>query len=212
MEKITGLFIIIISAGIFLYLLPFFSPILGVDLASMNGTGDSASGQIIFLNSGDSQNEVAVWHSSLKPDIFEIQNSLSDTSVLYTATSQGLFISRDGGKNWYNWSDLERKIDGASIYKITFDKNVSGRTFISTFKNNRGYIYETRDNLFSLNQIFDASGEIVYDLELVHGSRPGSQDLLIGLSDGRILSYSPETKEFRPFADFGSYLLPWSFV
>ncbi|MBI2591524.1 MAG: hypothetical protein HYW34_02515 [Candidatus Brennerbacteria bacterium] len=206
MEKITGLVLLIIGAGVFLYLLPFFAPVFGFNVDNFSGTADSSvSGQIFILNNGSSENETAVWHSSLMPDIFEIQNSPYNNSVLYAATSRGIFISRDNGKNWYAWSDLERKIDGASVYKIVFDKSFFGRAFIAAFKNNRGYVYETEDNLFSLNQIFDVQNERVYAIEFFHNNQPGNgQNILIGLSDGRILSYSPETKEFRPFAHFES--------
>ena len=144
------------------------------------------------------ENEPAFWHSSLKPDIFEIQNSPFDSSVLYAAASRGIFISRDSGKNWYDWSDLEKKIDGAAVYKIVFDKNAGGRAFVAALKNNRGYVYETKDNFFSLNLIFDSVNEAVYGLELVNGG------LLIGLSDGRVLSYSLERKEFRLLVNFDS--------
>lgn len=212
MEKLTGLVILIVGAGIFLYLLPFLAPFLGVDSSVISGSSDSVFGQIIILNNENLKSENAIWHSSLKPDIFEIQNSPFDNSVLYAATSRGLFISRDRGKNWYSWSDLEKKIEGAFIYKIVFDKNISGKAFISMFKNMRGYVYETKDSFFSLNQVFDSGNNSIYDLELVHSDLPngqaglsaGRQDLLLGLSDGRILSYSPGTKEFRPLANFGS--------
>lgn len=199
MEKITGLFILIVGAGIFLYLLPFFGSFAGVDLTEFSETPNSAAAsQVIFLNNASGEIEPVFWHSSLKPDIFEIQSSPFNDVILYAAASHGLFVSRDSGKNWYPWSDLEKKIENAAIYKITFDKNASGRAFVAAFKNNRGYVYETRDNFFSLNPVFDSSSEAVYGLELVHG------DLLIGLSDGRILSYIPQTKEFRPLANFGS--------
>ena len=198
MEKITGLFIIIIGAGVFIYLLPFLSPFFGVDFVNLSETSDSASGQVIFLSNAIGENEPAFWHSSLKPDIFEIQNSPFDSSVLYAAASRGIFISRDSGKNWYDWSDLEKKIDGAAVYKIVFDKNAGGRAFVAALKNNRGYVYETKDNFFSLNLIFDSVNEAVYGLELVNGG------LLIGLSDGRVLSYSLERKEFRLLVNFDS--------
>lgn len=200
MEKITGLVILIVGAGIFLYLLPFLAPFLGVDLANLTETSGSGPvlNQVIFLSNARGENEPAFWNSSLKPDIFEIQSSPLNSNVLYAATGRGLFISRDSGKNWYSWSDLEKKIDGAAVYKIVFDKNVNGRAFIAAFKNNRGYVYETKDNFFSLNPVFDSVSEVVYSLELARDS------LLIGLSDGRILSYSPETGEFRSLANFDS--------
>lgn len=194
MEKAFGIFILFIAVGAFVYLLPQVGEVFG-----FNGqTTANTAVMWLSLDNGRSFNG-AFWHSALTPEILDIKRSPADANIVYAGTTNGLFISKDGGLNWYQWSDLEKTIDSQTIvYRVVINQNNPDQVFLSAFRDGRGRIYETQDNFFTLNLIWDTAAEAVYDMELL------SNILYLGLSDGRLFSYSLINREFRPMASFGS--------
>ncbi|MEE8131546.1 MAG: hypothetical protein V3T98_00645, partial [Candidatus Paceibacterota bacterium] len=150
----------------------------------------------IISVSEDKENfQAAAFHSKNPVDIFDIKVSATNPNLIFAGSDKGLFISRNGGMDWYNFSDLEGEIDSAKVYKILTSRS---EIFISTFKNGKGTIYRTLDDFFSLEKIFEISDEAVYDFAFSGNS------LYLGLSDGRILIYSINKKEFRVLKNLGS--------
>jgi photosystem II stability/assembly factor-like uncharacterized protein len=111
-------------------------------------------------------------------------------------SNYGLFISRDAGLNWHSFSDFEHKINSsARVYKILLTKN---KSYISVFKNNKGTVYESNNDFFSLKKLFEIQGEAVYDFGL------GGDNLYFGLSNGQLLLYSLEKEEVRVLTSLNS--------
>lgn len=146
--------------------------------------------------------KTTVFNAPAAVKIFDLKGSLNDSRVFYAGTDRGLFISGDSGVNWYEQADSEKNINSSqTVYKIEPNRFNPAQIFISVFGGGRGRVYETRDNFSSLEPIFDIPDQAVYDLEAA-----GNQ-LYLGISDGRLLSYSPASREFRPLAGFGSSVI-----
>ncbi|MCX6702623.1 MAG: hypothetical protein NTW60_02040 [Candidatus Wolfebacteria bacterium] len=121
-------------------------------------------------------------------DIYGIKNSPKNQNLFFAATDKGLFVSRDGGLNWRNFSDIEKKIgENTKIYGLIFSPD--GRAYISVYGDNKGFLYASNDNFFSLDKIADWDKEGVYSMSLA------GDDLYLGLSDGRLLKYSLSGKD-----------------
>lgn len=135
----------------------------------------------------------AAVHFNRKIEIFDIKTSPVDSELIFAGSNYGLFVSRDGGLNWYAFSDIERQITPYSkIYRILFDRSGSG--FISVFQNNKGAVYKSQDKFLSLEKILELDNEAVYDFDIV------DSEIYLALSDGRLMLYSLKTKEFQLLA------------
>ena len=169
--------------------------------ASFDGISESsiAEGQTSFLAvSENGKNfQPSVIHFNKKINTSDIVVSPSDPDLMYAASNLGLFVSRDGGKNWYSFSDLEKKIDvKTKVYKIFI--NPPQEIFISVFKDGKGIVYRTLDNLFSLDNVFEIDKEGIYDLAVKENN------LYIALSDGRLMLYSLDNNTFEVLKKFES--------
>lgn len=183
-----------------LYLLPTADYVKGNFLASALSTIDDTFNKqagIVNIFDGDGNLEGAVFHSGKDLDVYDIKMIPGKPEKIFTGTNHGLFVSRDKGSNWYQFSDAEHLIGpDAKVYKILFDSKGSG--FVSIYGKGRGFIYESSDNFFSLDKIFEVENEAVYDLAA------DEKNLYLGLSDGRLVSYSRGEKSFRVLAAFDS--------
>lgn len=200
MDKVLAIIFLLVLFSAFLYFLPFFGDFFG---ASFESSAVKEGQSPVWLSSDKGATfQKTVWHSvSYKnPAVLDFAVSGADSNIVYAATNQGLFSSRDGGLNWYEWSDLEKKINSQTvIYKVLVNPFNKAEIFISIFKNGSGEVYSSRDNFFILESVFKTFGEGVYDLTMSAAGK-----LYLGLSDGRILSYNPNTKELQPLAVLNS--------
>ena len=183
-----------------LYLLPTADYVKGNFLASTLSTIDDTFNKqtgIVNIVDGDGDLEGAVFHSGKDLDVYDIKMIPGKPEKIFAGTNHGLFVSRDKGSNWYQFSDAEHLIGpDAKVYKILFDSEGSG--FVSVYGKGRGFIYESSDNFFSLDKIFEVENEAVYDLAA------DERNLYLGLSDGRLISYSTANNKFRTLSAFAS--------
>lgn len=169
--------------------------------ASFGGTSESTNvaGQTSFLavSENGKKFQSSVIHFNKKINISDVVVSPDDPDLMYAASNRGLFVSRDGGKNWYSISDLERKIDTkTNVYKIFI--NPPQEIFISVFKDGKGIVYRTLDNFFSLDNVFEIDKEGIYDLAV------RENNLYMALSDGRLMFYSLDDNTFEVLKNFES--------
>lgn len=166
---------------------------------SVSNSSDKNYQKGIIGISEDKKNfQPANFHFEKSVDIFNIEASIIDHNLIFAGSNKGLFVSRNGGLDWYVFSDLEKEIDSSEVYKILTGAEQNNEIFISAFKNNKGAVYKTTDDFFSLEKIFEINDEAVYDF-VVSGD-----SLYFGLSDGRILIYSINKKEVSVLTDLGS--------
>ncbi len=195
MEKFGFLAVIIVWGGL-LYFLFINGPIasnfgsanfLSSVIASLNANSQS-QGKAIGISDSRGNFQKTEIHFNQSVDIFDIEtakNALDNVPLIFAGSNRGLFISRDNGLNWHNFSDVEHKINSDSqVYKILFNPVSPSEGFISVFYADKGAIYGSRDNFFSLEKIFEVDGEAVYDFDI------NGQNLILGLSNGKLISYS----------------------
>ncbi|MEK7555276.1 MAG: hypothetical protein AAB516_00415 [Patescibacteria group bacterium] len=154
--------------------------------------------EIISISKDKENFQNVAFHSENQADIFDIKASVASSDLFFAGSDNGLFVSRNGGLDWYVFSDLEKEIDSSEIYKILTGAEQNNEIFISAFKNNKGVVYKTTDDFFSLEKIFEINDEAVYDFAI------SGDSLYFGLSDGRILIYSINKKEVSVLTDLGS--------
>ncbi len=204
-EKGFGFVVIILIWGGLLYFL-FSTPLLseftgnkflGSSLLSLNsGLNEQEEVISIFYDDNKENFQKAKIHFNKSIDVFDIKVSSDNPELIFAGSNHGLFVSRDSGLNWYNFSDLEQNINSnTTVYKILF---VDGQSYISVFQNNKGIVYKSQDNFFSLEKIFELEDEAVYDFD-INGS-----NLYLGLSNGRLLLYSLEKGEVRVLTTLNS--------
>lgn len=194
MNKAFPLIIWIIALGIFLYTLPDFAAYFGFQ------SPDPSRPSAVVLISEDSGKvfDKTYWTGHSSPTVYDFEVDSRDSSFIYAATDQGLFISRDAGNHWYSYSDLEGQLTGAKIYQIEKDADNPSQIFISLFKDGQGGIYETQDRFFTLKKIFDTKEAAAYKLVSL------GDKIYFGLSDGRLISYSLKDFGFSLLASVGS--------
>lgn len=206
-EKGLGFIAIILVWGGLLYTLFYISPIsanfssgfLASAFSNFGNVLNSEQKEIIGIFDGRGNFQKASIHFDKSINIFDIKVSPDDPQLIFAGSDRGLFISRDGGLNWYGFSDVEHKIDSdTEVYKILFGPKSLNQAFISTFRNNKGIVYKSRNNFFSLEKIFEINGEAAYDFDVINSN------LYLGLSDGRLLVYSLEKNDFRVLKTFTS--------
>ncbi len=198
MEKIIPLFFLIFAVGAVIYFLPTVFQAFNLEIGGTEGNKSEALA--VSADGGDFR-PATVHGLGYTPDIFDVKQSLIDDSVFYAATNHGLLISKDSGENWHAFSDLEKKLDGAAIYKIALNRANPEQIFVSASKGGKAAVYLTENNFFSLKPVFEIKKASVADLET-----DGNQ-LLLGLSDGRILRYIIGSDLFMPLFAFDSAIL-----
>jgi len=209
MEEGNGLgFIALIVVWGGLFYLIFFTPLisgtsgnhfLASALSSFSRVSDTQQKEVIAIFNKEGNYKKTNLHFNKSVDILDIEASPIDSSLIFAGSNQGLFVSKDSGLNWYNFSDVEHKINSdAKVYKIAFNPNKTTEEFISVFYGNKGTIYKSRDNFFSLEKIFEINNEAVYDFD-IDGS-----NLYLGLSNGRLLLHSLEKNGNRVLTSFNS--------
>lgn len=149
----------------------------------------------VFDDKGNLEN--AVFHTGKDIDVYDIKATAANSSRIFAGTNHGLFVSRDNGSNWYEFSDAEHLITpDVKVYKIFFDSKGDG--FISVYGKGRGFVYRSPDNFFSLDKIFEVKDETAYSME------GDGNNIYLGLSDGKLIKYSPAENAFRNLAVFKS--------
>jgi len=151
----------------------------------------------IFDENGDYRSSTVYSGSA---DIRNIDFSYQNPDLIFASSDEGLLVSNDGGSVWHVFSDVEHKINsGADVYKIAFDS--SGNAYLSVFANNQGILYASRDNFLTVEKLFNIDNEVIYDFS-VSGDK-----IYLGLSDGRIFSYSVSWKTSRVLSSLPSAIL-----
>jgi photosystem II stability/assembly factor-like uncharacterized protein len=211
-EKGFGLLVIILIWGGLLYFLANGSLLndTGADkflssvFSSFTSAGSAGSSEecgikgviAIFKENGEEKFEAAEVHFDKPINVNDVKISPNNPKLLFAVSNYGLFISRDAGFNWYNFSDFEHKINSsARVYKILLTKD---KSYVSVFKNNQGAVYESEDDFFSLKKLFEIQGEAIYDFGLSGGN------LYLGLSNGQLLLYSLKKNEVRVLTNLKS--------
>jgi photosystem II stability/assembly factor-like uncharacterized protein len=189
MEKAVGVIVFTILLGMALYALPLFVSPPSYVLRSSQILAVSTDGGLNF--------SAADVHTSKNPDI-TVLVAASD-GLMFAGSTSGLLVSKDSGKNWYEWSDLEKNIDSRTVvYDIAKNPSRASEIYIATFGDKGGAIYRTNDNFFTLLKIWDDKKIAPYAL-----TATGSE-LYFGLSDGRVLSYNFSTGMLKGLAALGS--------
>ncbi len=206
MEKFGFLAIILVWGGLIYFLLG-----SGPISAGLNGSNFLASA-LSNINSNLKQQEGAIGivdnqgnfqiskvHSNSTVSILDIEIFPNNPELIFAGSNRGLFISKDNGLNWYDFSDIEHKITSdTQVYKILFNPAKKTEGFVSVFSGNKGAIYRSQDNFFSLDKLIDFTSEGVYDFDI------NNNNLYLGLSNGRLLLYSLGKNETRVLTTFGS--------
>ncbi len=194
MNKAFPFIICVVTLGIVLYTLPQFTAFFG--FGSLIQTKLSP---IVFISNDNGKNfNQTYWAGNFTPTVYDFETDGQNLSFAYAATDRGLFMSRDGGDHWYSYSDLEGQLTNAAVYQIQQAAAKPDRFFISLFKNGQGGIYQTDDRFFTLKKIFDTKEAVAYKLT------SSGDNLYLGLSDGRVISYSLNDSGFRLLAALGS--------
>lgn len=197
---------ILLIAGFFIFLPQVFSfafsafgeGSLGSGVFGSNSVGtlsEPESGRggtlAVSYNGGENFEESAV-HTGFQPEILDIDTY---QKFYIAGTNRGLLVSRDGGLNWYPFTDLEKRIDSDTVI-YDFVRGPNGALYIAAYKNNHGVIYTTNDTFFTATSIWEEAKMPVRAINADKGY------LYAGLSDGRLLRYSFARGTFEKVADF----------
>ena len=144
-----AVFVASLALALYLYVMPSSNAVRSGDKTSAS---KNIRQDVVLVSVKNGVFEPASWHSGQKPEIFGFEPDASNQDIIYAASNAGLFVSKDGGFSWYPFSDLEKNLDGAAVYSVKSVKNPN-KIFISAFKNNQGFVYETEDRLFNLKKI-----------------------------------------------------------
>lgn len=184
MEKTKQILVLVILCGVALYFLPVAMDTFGISKA------EGETGAIALSSDGGKNFQGSVIHSSSVPDIIDIVRSGTDSRMFFAATDRGIFLSRDGGVNWYPFSDLEGNVGaGTYVYDILVNPNAPKETYVAISKNGKGEVYVTRDNFFTLSRVFDEEVR-------VRALAAGDGEIYFSLADGRVVTYYPYSKTF----------------
>ena len=177
-----------------MYLFPEFAAYFGFE-----SLGQNRLSSVVFISDDNGKTfDKTYWSGNFAPTVYDFEIDGRDSSFVYAATDQGLFMSRDRGGHWFRYSDLEGQLAKAMIFQIEKSAHNPGRLFVSAFKNGQGGIYETDDRFFTPRKIFDTKEAAAYKLDSL------GDKLYMGLSDGRVISYSLSDFGFRLLAALGS--------
>lgn len=194
MNKAFPIIIFVVAFGIVLYTLPQFAAYFGFNLINQ-----AKLSPVVFLSEDNGQTfSETYWAGTSTPTVYDFEVDVKDSSFVYAATDRGFFMSRDFGAHWYPYYDLEGQLSRASVYQIQRAVSEPDRFFISFFKNGQGGIYQTDDRFFTLKKIFDTKEAVAYKLTA------SGDNLYLGLSDGRLISFSLDDSGFRLLASLGT--------
>ena len=181
-----------LAVGVFFYTLPDFLNFLGIP-------SEPPLREIIYFSLDNGQTfERAYFQSPAPSSVYDFENDYFNSSLIYAGASKGLFISKNGGKNWYPFSDLEGKLKKSEVRQIAISSFEPKRIFLSINSKKESGLYETVDKFFSLKKIFDSEEAIINKII------PVSRFLILGLSDGRLLKFSLNDSTFELLSDFAS--------
>jgi len=187
MDKVFPIIISVLAVSVFVYALPDF-------LAFFGFNASPSVKPVIYVYDGNSFSP-SYFESSGLPDVYDIASN-PVSNLLYAGTSKGLFISKDKGKKWYSFADLEKILAKARIYQIKISPINPRKIYVSLFKNGKGGLYVTKDNFFTLTKVFDLGKEAVYKIE------PDKNSLILGVSDGRLIRYNLAKNTFSLINSF----------
>jgi len=201
-DKAFFLILVVILIGVAIYAYSSTDAQLPGNINSPSFSGAEPAESIIAKSDDNGKTfSPATIHNASNPrnlQIYDIEQTSYD-GFAYAGTNEGLFISKDGGENWHQYSDLEKKLgEKTKIYSIISYPGENGRFFIAANDKNIGRIYETKDNFFSVKSLVELENTEIYSFEIYNGS------LYAGLSDGRILEYLQNQSSFRTVASLGS--------
>jgi len=182
------------ALGVSLYAFPQFASYFG-----FNSVNQARLSPVVFLSEDNGQTfSETYWGGATTPTVYDFEVDGQNPSFVYAATNQGFFMSRDDGAHWHPYSDLEGQLSKAVVYQVQKAGGKADKYFISLFKNGQGGIYETDDRFFTLKKILDTKEAAAYKLTFSGGN------LYLGLSDGRLISYSLSDSGFRLLAALGT--------
>lgn len=216
MEDYGFLAIILIWGGLIYLFLSGSGAVAGVSGSSLFSSvigNFSASGTTTSQNQGiqgitgffdkNGNFEASVFHFNQAISISDIEVS---GSLIFAASDHGLFTSKDSGLNWYNFSDVEHKINSDTrVYRILFNPLKPGEVFVSVFSSNKGIIYKSEDKFFSLEKLFEVDNEAAYDFGT------DGENLYLALSNGRLILYSLANDTSRVISNLGSPITEMKF-
>ena len=140
MNKTGDAIAIILIWGGLIYMLFNFLPDINFSKNSLASTfsvldfsNDNYQEGIITISEDKENFQSAAFYFNKPVDIFDIKVSAIDSNLLFAGSDKGLFISRNNGSDWYAFSDLEKKIYSAKVYKILTGVNSDekGEIFVS---------------------------------------------------------------------------------
>jgi len=168
--------------------------------SSFNGAfGTAGSSQPFGAMDENGNFQKSNFHFGGSVNISQIEVLPSDNSLLFAASDNGIFASKDGGKNWYPFSDVEKKLNSSTaVYKILFNPAKKGESFISIFSAGKGTVYKSEKNFMTLEKVVDFDAEAAYGMEIK------GNNLYLGLSNGKLLIYSLSTGGSRILSTFSS--------
>ncbi|HPW34229.1 MAG TPA: hypothetical protein PK367_00495 [Candidatus Paceibacterota bacterium] len=144
---------------------------------------------ITFDDFKNSHQEILDEKTSLK--VFDVDGFLQK-NVMWVATDNGLFLSRDGGLTWNRFVSSNNEIDADTmVFKVIPASSNGEDFFISVFNGNVGTVYRTYDYFFHLEKLMDFDNEGAYDIY-----RQGNY-LYFGMSTGQIIRYNLSTRESK---------------
>lgn len=185
MDKALKIFYFVVLGGVALYLLPYVSGLFGFE-SGVRGKEGIIS---ISLDGGRTFESAAVHSGAV--NINDIERSLVNASLVYAATDSGLLLSRDAGRNWYAYEDLEGVLDsGTVIHDILVNPSSPSEIYLATSRSGKSIVYVTRDNFFTLIPVFDTDRGAIQELAAKNGA------VYFALSDGQTIRYSPASKTF----------------
>ena len=203
--KVILAFGLIIGAFVYLpNIVAFGLGIGGGTVGTLSVRGGETPGLIsISFDGGETFKEAAVFAPGL-PSILNIdavggvRGAAFSNRTFYAGTDQGILISKDNGLSWYNFTDLQKNIDGVTvIYDFAFNP-VDGSIYASGVKNGHGVVFKTTDNFFTATPIWTEPDQPVRAIAADYNF------LYIGVSDGRLLRYSYSGGQFEKIKNFSS--------
>ena len=169
--------------------------------AAVETDWSSSVGQFLITFDDFKNSHQEILDPSAKLKVFDVSGQLKK-NIMWVATDHGLFLSRDGGLTWNNFTSSNNEINsGSLVFKILPASGNGEDYFISVFSNGKGAVYRTWDYFFNLDKLMDFDGEGAYDIY-----RAGN-NLYFAMSTGQIIRYNINTKESRVVNVFKSPVL-----
>ena len=135
----------------------YFSSLLG------SSAGKSYENVLLVSPSKNVFSKAKIYYGK-RPQINDIAQSLSNPAMVFAATNYGIFVSYDGGLDWYH-QDLPEGVGGETpVSKIFTNPARPSEISILILNGNNGIIYTTGDNFRSLNKSFELSKEVFQQL------------------------------------------------